>query len=134
METVPFTEMLCFLGVLDSGKCLQTESLTYFIKIHSVIRCICKIVKSDYYLHHVCPLGVAQFPIEVFSWISFLENLFRKFKFHYSQARIKVTLLEDNIHFLSYLAHLLIEWEIFQTKFVKKIKPHFILSNLVFKK
>jgi hypothetical protein len=46
METVPGTEMLCFLGALDSGKCLQTESLTNFIKIRSVIRCICKIVKS----------------------------------------------------------------------------------------
>jgi len=32
-----------FFGVPDNGKCLQTASLTNFIKIHSVIRCICKI-------------------------------------------------------------------------------------------
>ena len=29
METVPVTEMLCFCGVLDSGKCLQTEFLEW---------------------------------------------------------------------------------------------------------
>jgi len=57
----------CFLGALDGGKCLQTESLTNFIRIHSVIRCICKIVKSDYHLQHVCLLGMAQLPIGVFS-------------------------------------------------------------------
>jgi hypothetical protein len=46
--------MLCFLGVLDGVKCLQTESLTNLIKINSLIRCIRKTVKSDCYLQHVC--------------------------------------------------------------------------------
>ena len=66
METVTVTEMLCIFGVLDSGKCLQTESLTNVIKIHSVIRCIRKSVKSDYYLHHVCPLGITQLTLRGF--------------------------------------------------------------------
>jgi len=30
--------------------------------------------------------------------------------------------LETNIHFWSYLAHFLLEWEMFQTKVVEKIK------------
>jgi len=42
METVPVTEILCAFGVLDSGKCLQTESLTNLIEIHSLNRCIPK--------------------------------------------------------------------------------------------
>ena len=68
MERVPVAEMLCIFGVLGSGKCLlQTESSKNFIKIHSVIQCILKIVKSDYYLHYVCPLGMAQLPLGVFS-------------------------------------------------------------------
>jgi hypothetical protein len=39
--------------------------------------------------------------------------------------------MNTNMHFLSYLAHFSWEWEIFQTKFVDKIKKtHFVFSNL----
>jgi hypothetical protein len=57
-----------FFLVLEGGKFLQTESLTNFIKIHSVIWCICKIVKGDYYLHCVCLLGMTWLTIGIFSW------------------------------------------------------------------
>jgi len=80
METVPVTEMLCYFGVLGSGKCLQTESLTDFIRIHLVIRRSCIIVKSDSYLHHVCMLGMTQLPLGIFS--RFFLSLLGKFKFH----------------------------------------------------
>jgi len=43
------------------------ESLTDFIKINPLIKCIHKIVKSDYYRHHVCPLGMTQLPLGAFS-------------------------------------------------------------------
>jgi hypothetical protein len=56
-----------FFEELGSGKCLQTESLKKIHQIHSVIRCIPEIVESDYYLHHVCPLGMNQLPLGVFS-------------------------------------------------------------------
>ena len=46
METVPVTQMLRFLGVLDSGRCLQTKSLTDFIKIHSVLFAFVKLWKA----------------------------------------------------------------------------------------
>ena len=116
-----------FFWTLDSGKCLQTESLTNLIKIRSVIRCICKIVKSDYYLHHIYPLGMIQLPLGVFSWNLFFwkicwEN--ERFK-----TRITVLYMKTNIHFLSYLAQFFLEWEMFQKKFVKKIKTHFICSK-----
>jgi hypothetical protein len=133
METVPVTEMLCFLGVPENGKCLQAESLTYLIKIHSVIRCICKIVKSDYHLHHVCLLGMTQLPVGVFfNEISGGKSA-EKLNFHYSQTRVTVLpVKQTNLRICSYLAQFL-ESEMFQTKVVKKIKTHFIYSNF-FKK
>jgi len=83
VETVPFTDMFGFVGVLGSGKYLPNESLANYIKIHSGIRCICKSMKSEYYLHHVCPLGMTRLPLGALSWIWGGEggNLLRKFKF-----------------------------------------------------
>ena len=38
--------------------------------------------------------------------------------------------MKTNIHFWSYLAQFFLEWEMFQTSFVKKIKKkYFVLSN-----
>jgi len=37
-------------------------------------------------------------------------------------------------NFLSYLAHFFLEWEIFQTKVVEKIKTHILFSVTVFRK
>jgi hypothetical protein len=130
METVPVTET-CFLGVLDSGKCLQTESLIHFIKIHSVIRCIHKNVKSDYYLHHVCLLGMTQLPLGLFSWNFFLENLLRKLKFYLSQTGITDTLREDKYTFLT-LSRSVLGMRNVSDKVVKKIKTRFICSNFFF--
>jgi hypothetical protein len=38
------------------------------------------------------------------------------------------------IHFLSYLAHFLLEWEMFQTKVLEKIKTHILYSVTFFQK
>jgi len=32
-------------------------------------------------------------------------------------------------HFLSHLAQFFLQWEIFQTKFVEKMKTHFVFNN-----
>jgi hypothetical protein len=40
--------------------------------------------------------------------------------------------MRTDIHFLSYLAHFCLHWEMFQTKFVDKIKTHFVFSKLFF--
>jgi len=37
--------------------------------------------------------------------------------------------METNIPFLSYLTEFLLEWEMFETKFIEKIKTHFIFSS-----
>ena len=37
--------------------------------------------------------------------------------------------MKPSIHFWSYLAEFFLEWEMFQTKFVEKIKTHFIFNN-----
>jgi hypothetical protein len=55
-------------------------------------------------------------------WV-FFKNLLRKFKFHENRTRITLY-RETNVHFLSYLFQFFLEWEIFQTKFVGKIKTH----------
>ena len=42
--------------------------------------------------------------------------------------------MKTNIHFLSYLAHFFLEWEMLQTKVVGKIKIHVLYSVTFFKK
>ena len=37
--------------------------------------------------------------------------------------------MKTNAYFLSYLAHLFLEWEMFQTKIVEKIKTHILCSG-----
>ena len=37
--------------------------------------------------------------------------------------------MKTNIHFVSYLFQFFLEREMFQTKFVEKIKTHFVFSN-----
>jgi hypothetical protein len=45
---------------------------------------------------------------------------------------IKGTLLEDHYTYLSYPAYLFLEWEMFQTKVVDKIKTHIVCSVIFF--
>jgi hypothetical protein len=65
MESVPVTEMLCYFRSTSQWNCLQTEALTNFINIHSLVRWICKVVRSDCYWHRVCLLGMSHLPIGV---------------------------------------------------------------------
>ena len=37
--------------------------------------------------------------------------------------------MKTNIHFLSYLDHFFLEWEVFQTNAVENINTHFVFSN-----
>ena len=37
--------------------------------------------------------------------------------------------MKPNILFWSYLAHFFLEWEMFQTRFVEKIKTHFVFRK-----
>ena len=40
--------------------------------------------------------------------------------------------MKTNTHFWSYLTHFFLEWEMFQTKVVEKIKTHFVFYNSLF--
>ena len=40
--------------------------------------------------------------------------------------------MKTNIHFLSNFTQFFLEWEIFQTKFVDKIKKHILCSIIYF--
>jgi len=42
--------------------------------------------------------------------------------------------MKTNIHFLSYLVHFFLEWEMFQTKGVEKTKIHFLCMVNIFRK
>ena len=60
-------------------------------------------------------------------WV-FFEKPSLKFKFHYNRTRITGTLYAGQYTFLSYLAQLFLEWEMFQTKVVEDIKTHILCS------
>jgi hypothetical protein len=64
----------------------------------------------------------------------FFQNLSGKFKLHFNRLRIRGTLPETNVHCWSYLAQFFLEWEIFQTEFVNKIKTHILCSITYFRK
>jgi hypothetical protein len=40
--------------------------------------------------------------------------------------------MKTDIHFLIYLTEFFVEWEMFQTKVVEKIKTHFMLTDFFF--
>ena len=42
--------------------------------------------------------------------------------------------MKTDTHFWSYLAQFFLEWEMFQTKVVEKIKTHFVFCNFFFRK
>jgi hypothetical protein len=42
--------------------------------------------------------------------------------------------VKTNVHFWSHFAHFLLEWEMFQTKVVEKIKTHILFSVTFFQK
>jgi len=69
--------------------------------------------------------------INVDIWV-FLENLSRKYKFHYNMIKITCTLHGDQYKFWPYLAHFFSEGGMFQWSVVKKIKIY-ILCLIFFK-
>ena len=86
----------------------------------------------------VCLHGTVRLLMDGFSWKFyiwiFFENLSRKFKFHINRKRKRSTLHEELRTFIIYLTHFFLEWEIFHTKFVNKIKIHILWSVFFFRK
>jgi hypothetical protein len=105
-------------------------------------RHICKIVKSDYVCRSVClstwnnsaPTG--RIFVKFYIWVLF-ENLSRKYKFHWNititiiiTVCLQVLYMKTNVHFLSYLTIFFVEWGMFRTGVVEKIKTQFMLIDL----
>ena len=65
------------------------------------------------------------------NWV-FFEYLTRKFKIHCNRKRITCALHEDQFTFLTHRRHFYLEWELFQTKVIKKIKTQILCSVTFF--
>ena len=68
----------------------------------------------------------------IFSW-KFIFEYFSKICIEKSsfvniEQEWRVLYMEANVHIWSYLAEVLLEWELFQTKFVNKIKIHIFVQ------
>jgi len=75
------------------------------------------------------PTGRAVLKFDIWA---FFENMSRKFKFHSNRTRITVLHVKTNVHFWSYRVHFFLEWEMFWTTIVEKIKIHFLCSITFF--
>jgi hypothetical protein len=64
----------------------------------------------------------------------FFENLSVKFQFHSNMTRINCTSYKDWRTFMIILnlAHFFLEWKMFQTKVVEKIKTYFVFNRFFF--
>jgi hypothetical protein len=107
------------------------------LQTRPIFRRVRKIAKSDYLLCHVCPSAwnnsapTGRIFIRFCIWV-FYENLSIKFKIYENRAGVKGTVHEDQFTFFkSYFAHLFLEWEMFQTEVLRKIKTHFAFSNIL---
>ena len=67
-------------------------------------------------------------------WIPFPKSVWKVLRFNKIWEGWQVLYMKTNIHFWSYLAHFFLEWEIFQTKVVEKIKTHILCSVTFFRK
>jgi hypothetical protein len=62
-------------------------------------------------------------------YFSIFRKMSWKFKFNCNLTRITSALNEDQYTFFSsYVTHLFLEWEMFQTKILEKIKTHILCS------
>jgi len=59
----------------------------------------------------------------------FFETLFRKFKLHRNQTRIKVTLHEDQYTRFIITLSFVFRMKKFQAEYVEKIKTHFMFND-----
>ena len=84
----------------------------------------------------VSPHAASRLPRDVFPW-NFIFDHFSKIYREISSLikigqKITDTSHGDRYTFLIYLAHFFLEWEIFQTKNVEKIKTHILCSVIFF--
>jgi hypothetical protein len=100
-------------------------------------RLLCKIAKGDSYLRNVLLSArtnsalTGRIFIKLSIWLCF-ENMSRKIQVLLKSDNKTGTLRKDQSTFLSYLAQLFLEWEMFRTNFVEKIKNDILSSISLF--
>jgi hypothetical protein len=103
-------------------------------------RCVLKISKNYCYLRDVrpCICMEQRFPLDGFSWNLvfeyFSKNCRANSSFFKTWQEWRVLYMKTNIHFWSHPSKFFLEWEMFQTKFVEKIKTHFVFNFFFFRK
>jgi hypothetical protein len=82
----------------------------------------------------VRPHGSVRLPLDGYSWNfeDFSKICLQNSSFIKIWQEQPVLYLRTNTHFWSYLAHIILEWEMFRTKFVEKIKTHGLCSVTFF--
>jgi hypothetical protein len=81
-------------------------------------------------------MSISPLLLDGFSWnfiFEFLFNLSWRNKFRYNLTRITGTLHEDKLNLWQSLAELFLEWEVFQTNIVEKIKTNILCSITFFR-
>jgi len=78
----------------------------------------------------VSPHGITRLPLVTFSW-HLMSEYFSKIRGENSRyikiwQEWRILYLKTNKRFWSHLAQLFLEWEMFQTKVVEKVKPHIL--------
>jgi len=106
------------LGELEK---LWKATIDFVISVHPSVRL--SVRPSPW--NSLAPMGRIFFKFYI--WV-FFEILSRKFKFHSNRTRITGTLREDQYTFLIISRPLFLEWEMFQTKVVEKIKTHILCT------
>jgi hypothetical protein len=114
------------------------------LSFSNLFRCVHKTAKSDYSLRlvrpsvppfvlpSVFPHGTTLLPLDGFSW-DLIFKYFSKICWENSSFikiwhEQRVFYMKTYVHLWQYLAEFFLEWEVFQTKAVEKIKTHLLLS------
>jgi hypothetical protein len=94
-----------------------------------------KIAKNCCLLHvrpSFCSHGTTWLPLDGFSWNFIFEYFSKIYQENSGFVKIgqeyRVLYLKSNIRFWPYIAELVLEWDIFQTKVTEKVETHFIFD------
>jgi hypothetical protein len=101
--------------------------------------CVGKIAKT--FTISVCPsvhMEKTRFPLDGFSWNLIFEYFSKICRENSSVIKVwhewRVLYMETNIPCLPYLAQFFLEWEVFQTKILEKLKTHISYTITIFRR
>jgi hypothetical protein len=98
----------------------------------ATISCIMSVRLSVY------QCGITWLPPDGFSWNLICQYFSKVYRENSSFVKIwpqwPVLYMKTNIYFWSYLTHFFLEWKMFRTKVVNKIKTHIFMFSNIFRK